>query len=317
MAKASSTSSSSFPKAAVVAVLAIALCEAFFLAKSDPLCGLPFFEPKVDDAALIVKRELAAKSEGAIVLAGDSSCLTGLRAKELEAILGTPVVNLGTLSSHTTHGYADTVEAALAKNPKLVVVALLPQSIELNEWRTRFFGLYARHLLATGLRNEQFPLTLRERWDWLAHKHEFNVFPPEFGGSFQQYRKDLMTEQGWSPEKKKYDTRDFVREEFNPTELSTSGLERLISAAEAMGVPVVFFWSPHPIDAVSKAYQAAVKAWTTQLQAQHPKLIVPRLTVPAWPRERFGSVTHLTPEAASANTKHLADALQSTDRRDR
>jgi hypothetical protein len=40
---------------------------------------------------------------------------------------------------------------------------------------------------------------------------------------------------------------------------------------------------------------------------------VPRFSVLAWPRECFGSVTHLTPEAATANTRKLADALRTRD----
>lgn len=310
MAKVSSTSSSRVPKAALLAVIAVLASEVAFLAKSDPLCGVPFLEPKVDDAALIVKRELIMKSEGAIVLAGDSSCLTGLRSKELGTVLGSPAVNLGTLSSHTTHGYADYAEEALAKNPKLLVIALLPQSIELNEWRTRFFGLYSRHLIASGHRNPDFPISLRERWDWLAHRHEFNVFPPEFGGSFARYRQDLLAENGWYPEKKQYDQPDFVRDEFVPTDLSVSGFERMVKSANDRCIPVVLYWSPHPTGAFSKKYQDAVRDWTKQIHLKWPLLAVTRDTLPGWPNDRFGSVTHLKPAAASLNTKELAESIR-------
>jgi len=295
----------------------IAASEAAFLATSEPLCGVPWLSPQVDDAALIVKRELLPQAEDAVVLAGDSSCLTGLKAKQLAAELGVPAVNLGTLSSHTTHGFADLVCTTLSQplKPRLIVFSLLPQSVELNEERTRIFGTYARDLNAYGKNNHHYKISLQERADWLVHKHQFNVFPPEYGGSLTQYRQDLINEAGWYPETGKYRSRDFVRQEFVPTEFSVSGIRTLLDAAAEKRVQIVFFWSPFPTDAVSPEYLAAIQRWTQDLQQQYPSLIVPRLTAPAWSATEFGRVTHLTPKAAEENTRQLAEFLKPRLRR--
>src|SRR5437762_378271 len=133
-----------FTRAAALAIALIAASETLFLATSEPLTGLPVFQPTVDDATLVLKRNLVPRSTGEIVIVGDSSCMMGLEPREFERAGLGPAVNLGTLLNMTVPGFALLGKQALTTDPppRAIVVALLPRSLETTEAQARKFGLF-------------------------------------------------------------------------------------------------------------------------------------------------------------------------------
>ncbi len=304
---------SRLPKAAVLAVLLIVAGEAVFLAKTEPLTGLPYLQPTADDAILTAKQKLIPKAAGRVVLVGDSSCTMGLKPAVLEAETGVPAVNLGTISTMTLAGFADLIDraCALEPRPRAVVFAALPRSFEVTEQQAHDFQLVGRYLTANSRGSPLYSSTIRERWEWLVRKHRVNVFPAEFGGSYRKYEADLLAADGWYPERGRYVLRPGeARDEFRPSEWAERGLMRLAEVCREHDVPLLVWWSPAPADSISEQYAAGVETFTARVRASLPGVPFPRPTVPRWEPARFGSVTHVTPTAAEANTRELAAALR-------
>lgn len=300
------------PRAAVVAVAIILASEAVFLATTEPLTGLPYLQPTGDDAIIAAKQKLIDQTAGGILLVGDSSCTMGLQPRLIEAETGRRAVNLGAISTMTFAGFADlTARAcALPRPPAQIVVAVLPQSFEVTGERAHEFGLVGRYLTAYGRRSPIFSPTIRERWDWLVRKHRVNIFPPQFGGSYARYEQDLLSTGGWYPERGRYAFKDGdLRERFQPSAFATQGLMELAAACGSHKVPLTFWWSPSPEDSATPGYAAEVKGFTDRLRTMLPHAAFPRETVPRWAASQFGSVTHVTPQAAEINTRELAAAL--------
>lgn len=300
-------SPSRVPKAAVLALAVIVAGEVAFQATTEPLTGLPYLQPTADDAILVAKQALLPKAAGRLVLVGDSSCTMGLQPKPLDA------VNLGTISTMTLAGFADLTERACALDPPptRVVFAALPRSFEVTDSQAHEFQLVGRYLTATGRGSPVYSPTVRERWEWLVRKRRVNAFPPEFGGSYQQYERDLLAADGWYPERGRYALKPGEeRDAFKPTEFATAGLKRLAAVCREKGVPLTVWWSPAPADSITERYAAEVQAFTDRLRPELPGVEFPRPTVTRWDVSRFGSVTHVTPAGAEINTRELADALK-------
>ncbi|HEX4614051.1 MAG TPA: hypothetical protein VH092_38065, partial [Urbifossiella sp.] len=196
----------SLPRAGLAALAVVLATEAAFLAGTDPLTGLPVFQPTVDDATLTVKRRMLPLAAGAVVLTGDSSCTMGLRPDVLRDEAGLSAVNLGTLSSFTLPGFADLTAEALDRPdpPRAVVVALLPRSFGVSEADARGFGLLGRYLVATGRRPATYRVTADDWRAWFMKKHRLNIFPPEFGGSYAAYEREAAAGGGFFPERGTY-----------------------------------------------------------------------------------------------------------------
>src|SRR6478736_651987 len=126
---------------ALAALCLIVLGEGVFLSLSEPLTGLPVLQPTADDATLVAKRRLLSSADAGIVLVGDSSCMMGLDPVVLTAGGLPATVNLGALLSFTVAGFADLGEEALARLPhvRVLVLAVLPRSLEVTEQRAREF----------------------------------------------------------------------------------------------------------------------------------------------------------------------------------
>lgn len=300
------------PRAAALAVAVIFASEVAFLAVTEPLTGLPYLQPTGDDAIIAAKQKLISRAAGSILLVGDSSCTMGLQPRLIEAETGRAAVNLGTISTMTFVGFADLAAraCALPQPPSHVVLAVLPRSFEVTGEQAHDFGLVGRYFTAYGRSSPIFAPTVRERWEWLVRKHRVNIFPPQFGGSYARYEEDLLSTGGWYPERGHYALKPGdIRERFVPSEFATQGLMQLAAACHANKIPLTIWWSPSPDDSVTPRYAAEVQGFTARLRSALPHAVFPRETVPRWAASRFGSVTHVTPEAAEINTRELAATL--------
>ena len=301
------------PKAAILAVLLVVGSEVLFLVTTEPLTGLPYLQPTADDAILVAKQKLIPRAAGRVALIGDSSCTMGLQPDLLEAETGLPTVNLGTISTMTMVGFADLTERVceLDPPPKFVVFVALPRSFEVSEKQAHEYQLVGRYLTAYHRSSPDFTPPTREQWEWFVRKHRFNVFPNEFGGSYQKYEQELLSQEGWYPERGQYKLKPGEeRDHFQPTEFAVQGLTRIVTLCKTNQIPLLVWWSPAPADSITPSYGTGVTAYSEQTQRTFPGLPFPRATVPRWDPSRFGTVTHVTPDGAAINTRELATAIK-------
>ncbi len=322
MFKSSSTSSFSptpeervprkaVPVAAFAFVAIVTMVEAAFWTTTDRLCGIPWLQPTADTGTVVAKRRLLADASGSVVLVGDSACMMGLIPSVVSEGCGAPVVNLGTLSSFTLAGFgalgAEALEAA--PPPRALVIAVLPRSLTVSEDRAREFGLVGQYLVAYGRSSEQYRPDWRDYRSWLFFKHRFNVFPAEFGGSFERFAGMLTETKGWFAEPKVYSRPPEVEAQWEPDRFSTNCLLGLIEKAVRKGIPILLWWSPSPRDAVTEGYADAVERWAASFSASAPSLSFLQLRPPRWDPRLFGTVTHVNPEGARQNSQLLGQAL--------
>lgn len=296
--------------AALSAALLILVTELVFYARTQPLTGIPVFQPTADDATVTAKRDMLTEAAGKIVLLGDSSCMMGLNPHALGAVPRQDAINLGTLILVSMPGFADAVDELLAQSPPpvAIVVAVLPRCLEISEPQVRDFTLFGRYLVAYQKSVPEYPLTAVDFWNWHFRKHRVNRFPPELGGSFETFRSKLIANGGHLPEQGVYSgpSKEF-RDTFRPTNYSELGLKRLIDSANRKSVPVILWWSPSPSDAVSTKYLDAARQFGDRISAE-TGIFVPR-PPPAWDPALFGTVTHVNLAGADRNSNELGKAL--------
>jgi hypothetical protein len=299
------------PSAAVAAILLIVLSEWLFLSATEPLSGWPVFELAADDAVYLVKRQLIERAPGRIVLVGDSSCTMDLVPTEIAPAAG-PVVNLGTIINMSPAGFAVIAREALAQEPppRAVVLAMLPQALEVTEQQAREWDQLGRYLIAYGEESPLYRPGVTDALYWFFRKHRVNVFPVEWGGSYPVFAAAVKKADGFRSEIKKYPGARFVRASFEPADFSLAALGELVQSAKARGVPAVLWLNPSPVDAVTPAFTAVVDRFLGQLQGEVPDLIVAQKRMPVWGGEHFGTVTHLQPEAAKVHSREFGAALK-------
>ena len=302
---------SGFSAVGWITLALIVATEAWFLAASEPLTGIPFLEPTSDDATVVAKRRLMKRSDGAIVLIGDSSCMFGLEPGIIRDAVRVPCVNLGTLLSFTLGGYESLIQEVLERQkPAAVVLVLNPRAFRPEAIDAARFGMLGRYLFAYHRDNHGYAARFKEFQSWFFRKHQFNTFPREFGGSFRAFQARLDSSGGFFPEFHHYPGA-LPREQeavFDPSEFTRAALARLRETARAKGVPVFFRWSPVPRDAVDSAFVAAVNAFGGELASRYGFGMLGD-SLPAWRPELFATVTHLNAEGAEMNSRDLAARL--------
>ena len=294
--------------AGVAAALMIVVGECAFLATTPPMTGQPLLEPTADDAVIQAKLDLMPRAAGAVALVGDSSCFMGLDPREL----GTPAVNLGTLSSLTMAGYAAMTAELLRRPepPRAVVVAVLPRALEVNEMRARDYQALGRTLAATGWRSPHFPVGMSDHTGLFARKHQWNTFPPEFGGSYRAFAAKLAETGGYRAETKSRIEIPWVRDEFTPEPFAVDNFRRLVRDCHSRGVPLVLWWSPSPDAAETQRYRDGVRDWAEEFAASEPRLIVPQPSPPGWPARLFATESHVNQQGTFRNSHELAESLR-------
>ncbi len=297
--------------AAFAAAVLILLSELVFLSNTEPLSGWPVFELAADDAVYVVKRELLERTHGQVVLVGDSSCTMDLVPADIAGATG-PVMNLGTIINMTPAGFAVIAKEALAKEPppRAVVLAVLPQALEVTEERAEEWDQLGRYLIAYRQTSPLYTPRVTDYLYWFYRKHRYNVFPPQMGGSFPVFAANVLKADGYMPEITKYIGAQKVRDTFEPAAFSRAAVAELVRSAKERGVPAVLWLNPSPADGVSKNFTAAVDRFLEELRREEPDLIVAQARTPVWGVEHFGTVTHLTPASAKVHSREFGKALK-------
>lgn len=298
------------PIAGCLAIAIVLTLTVVFVKITEPLTGLPYLQPVADDAVVTAKWSLFDRAENSLVLVGDSSCMHGLQPDVFSKITGKKVVNLGTLSSMTTVGFSEMAHS-VSKIHKIegIVYSILPQSLEVSAEKAKEFGQIGRYLTAYGNQYDLYNVSLRERLKWLARKYQFNQFPAEFEGSYEAFRASVAKNSGFYPEHTKELVIEEVRDEFIADDFSISGLIAAQANARKLGIPIFFVINPKPAGSVTENYINQVNQYLTKLRSQHPDLQFLGESFYALDDSKFGTETHLTPEAALVYSEQIADKL--------
>lgn len=287
-------------RTALAFIAGVVVIEVCFLGCSEPLSGMPFFEPTMDVAVLVAKRRMAQEAGGKIVLVGDSACWMDLIPEVIEPTLGQPVLNLGTNANFTIPGFILLAEEAMQCQPppRAVVFVMLPHSLNMTEQKAREFGQLGRYLLAYNGSSGQYQPSFEDWRNWIFFKHRFNLFPPQAGGSYKAFSCRLEANSGWDAEQGEYMGKAKPRTGFVPSPFSSDALRAFVQKAKERGIPVCFWWAPSPIGAYEPPFRPAAQRELQAVSASAPWLRFFQTEPPIWPDSKFGSVTHLNPEAA-------------------
>lgn len=300
-------------KAAIMAAMTVAVLELVFWFSSDPMTGLPYFQPTADDATVVVKHEMLKLSHDDIYVAvGDSSCMMGVVPSVFQQERGERLLNLGTLATFTTAGYSSFGRSLVpaGSRPRAILYVVLPRSFEVTEAQAREYGLLGRYGAAYGVDLGMYVVSPRERALGFFRKHRMNLFPSEFGGSFSVFRERIIHSGGFVPEVGQYVPGGAKRTDFNLSPWALNQFEGLVQDAHRNQVDVFLWFSPRPVGYCTKSYLTQVVNELHPLEEKYPNFHLLQTEVPHWPAECFGSVTHLNAQNAERNTIELALAIE-------
>jgi hypothetical protein len=301
-----------YPIGALLALGIIAVSEIVFICGTEPLSGLPLLQPTADDAVVIAKRSLLTEASGSVAIIGDSSALHGLDPTQMSGVAGRQFTNLGTLASLTMVGYSQLGMELLEgeKPPSAILLAVLPQTLAIDFKKSNEMGQISRYLVAYGRRGSSVPrYPVRSYADWLVRKHRINSFPAEFGGTFGEFDKQLVSTRGFFPEHKHLVNRARVVDSFQPSRLSVEALDEVISLAESRSIPVMFLFNPKPDSVIAGTYSSDTQKFLAELKYRHPEIHVLRPDAPVWEERLFGTETHLDPEGVARNSAEVAQLV--------
>jgi len=290
-----------YPSSALIAILVIACIECPFLIMSENLTGLPTLQPTADDAVIVAKRALYNRATGRVAIIGDSSSFHGLNPAEMSNAKNIEFMNFGTLASLTLAGYSSMgVELLNLKSPpKAILLTVLPQTLTIDKERARSMEQVGRFLIAYDIAlKDVYDTSSKEYLDWIVEKHRFNIFPPEFGGSFHNFNETLRQNNGFMEEKKRQINTSATIQSLNPSSLSLASINFLVAAAKHKEVPVFIVLSPKPRSTISGSYLADSTKLLSELRKKYPTLIVPQSVAPVWGDAYFGTESHLNLDGA-------------------
>lgn len=295
--------------AAIATCLIIVSAESWFWFSTDPLSGAPWLEPSADVGTVMAKHDMLSDAGGRILLVGDSSCMMGLIP---EIVTGRPdgCLNLGTLSSFTLAGVESIVAEAIDAEvpPSMIVVAVLPQTLDVSAEQAEEFGLLGPYLAAYHQTSVAYTPTISDWHNWIFRKHQFGKFPPQFGGKYSVFRETLGRSGGYFEEPGHYEGTAMPRETVNLSEYSRRSARAIAELCQTHQIPLVFWLSPVPSDSVTEGYLISTNRIAQELGSPGTAH-VPRNGSPAWDPGLFGSVTHLTRAGAELNSSELAQYL--------
>lgn len=303
------------PWACILAVIVIALGDLLFVATSEPMTGLGLLQPTADDATLVSKRALFGQSKDNVVLVGDSSCLNGLSPEHMGDPAGVSFVNLCTLSSATMLGFVDMAMETLESTdtrPKAIVVSVLPQSLEVTLEESVGFDTVGRYLFAYGREPGPYDLGIADIWSWYVKKHRFNVFPPQWGGSYTRFLRDLERTSGYLPSKSDRYTpppADYIKTSFAASHLFYASMDALLTKAATAKVPVLLQLNPKAAGSVTAGYIVGIEGELTRLKSRFPNLRVVRPQHWVRATHLFSDSNHLHAEASPVYSEELGAQL--------
>lgn len=301
-----------YPAAAILSVIIIVAIEIVFFFKTEPLTGAPYLQPTADDAVVVAKRALSSDAANKIVIVGDSSSLYGIRPKDVLDQTGMDLINLGTLASLTMIGYCDMAARLLnsPNKPKAIILAVLPQTMEQDERQAREMGQIGRYLIAYGSEiPSSYNLNFRDYISWFEKKHRFNIFPPQFGGSYNNFESQLRLESGFLPEQTNKINYSRTIDTFSASNMSALALKELEKVAAFHGIPLLFAFNPKPKSLASKQYIEETNAYLKSLKKEKGHLL--NLTTESlfWDDIYFGTETHLNEKGVKKYSGYLSRML--------
>lgn len=300
------------PTAAIVAFLTIFAIEIIFLASAEPLTGLPYLQPTADDAVIVAKRSLMNKASTRMVIIGDSSAMHGIEPSILHDKTGKNFLNLATLASMTITGYCELgKELLLSPNkPQALILAALPQTFEFDSEKVDEMGQLGRYLISYHAHSTPpYNPTTNDYIQWFAKKHRFNIFPPEFGGSFANLQMQLSASDGYLAEKKNHINHDRKIGRFKASELSIRATNELFLIAQKQNIPIYFILTPKPSSLVSEQYEADTRIFLRSIKAEFPFVRILQDSAPRWGDELFSTETHLNHFGSKLFSEILANMI--------
>jgi hypothetical protein len=301
-----------FPAGGLAAVVLIVLLEVWCFQTTEPLTGLPYFEPTADDAVVVAKRNLFPRAAGALALVGDSSCTMGLDPAVLSGKAGIRAVNLGLMANFSFPGFAVIVEELLEQPvpPEGVALIFLPHTLTISEPMTRQYDILGRYLIAYNRSLPQYPLHQADWRSWFARKHRYNRLAPELGGSITALKQRMEDSLGFFTETSTYHGARQVWDHFEASSYAIQGIRMIAQATKARHVPFMIWLSPAPSDAITDAYRHDAYQVLLDLQRECPWVQIPQAEVPVWEPKYFTTVTHVNRKAAQVNSRQFAEAYQ-------
>jgi hypothetical protein len=295
--------------AAVATCLIIVSAETWFWLSTDPLSGAPWLEPSADVGTVMAKHDMLSDAGDKLLLVGDSSCMMGL-IPEIVSGHHEGCLNLGTLSSFTLAGVESIVAEAVRADvpPSLIVLAVLPQTLDVSAEQAEEFGLVGPYLTAYHQTSVAYQPTIADWHKWIFRKHQFGKFPAQFGGKYSVFRETLGHSGGYFEEPGHYEGTVTPRETVKLSEYSRRSADAIAELCRTHQIPLIFWLSPVPSDSVTEEYLISTNRIAQEL-GFNETVHVPRSGSPAWHPALFGSVTHLTRAGATQNSQELAQFL--------
>ena len=292
--------------AALATCLIVISAETWFWLSTDSLSGAPYLEPTADVGTVMAKHEMLSDAGGRILLVGDSSCMMGL-IPEIVSGSRDGCLNLGTLSSFTLAGVESIVAEVVQADvpPSVIVVAVLPQTLDVSAEQAEEFGLVGPYLAAYRQTSVSYTPSVADWHKWIFRKHQFGRFPDQFGGRYTAFREILGRSGGYFEEPGHYEGTETPRDTVKLTDFSRRSANAIVDLCRTRQIPLIFWLSPIPSDSVTDSNLAATNNIAQEL-GSGGTVQLPRSGSPAWEPALFGSVTHLTHAGAVQNSAELA-----------
>lgn len=281
---------------------------------SDPLTGYPLLQPTADDAVVQAKQNLQTEQiAGKVIIVGDSSSLHGLKPNKMNENGQLSFINMGTLASLTLVGYCEmAIQAMQSDNkPRAILLAILPQTLQTDLSKAKQMQHLGRFLVAyKHTNNGIYTVAPREYLDWLAHKHRFNLFPEQFGGSYKHFSKLLEDTLGFFPEEKQHINTNTPLGNLNVSDMSIAALERLTMVSSAESIPVLLALSPKPETAVTEAYRNSAHSITNEIKRRFPTITILPNAGEVWEARWFGTRNHLNRQGADLYSIQVTNQIE-------
>lgn len=324
---------------ATVALLVVFESALAFRGAPEPGLGGTFYGghevPSMEESVVQwqVAHAMASQDPVDLVVIGDSSCLMGVRPKELEEVTGRTAINLGTVATLYSDGHADLLEEFIERRgvPKAVVYHTSAiygigfySAEEIDET-----GLLQRYRLWRGIRPRGLASNVPSVRRFRKHAQDWPdglLVSREARRSFLEvsrgpYPSDVamraMVEElgGGMVEPEQWDwTREQPEEarSLHYNEDVFPGLRRIAALAETYGFDLIIVLNPMPEAYRSADFEAAFAEYMTAFERELPaigrlKYLTPRLR---YYSDGFcGTVCHLNDPGAVENSRQIGKWL--------
>lgn len=299
-----------FPKTVKIVVILILLIETVFISVSNPITGYPFFEPTADNA-VIEQKLFMANYESDITFIGDSSALFGISPSAMRTPESpSKILNLGTIASFGIAGYYELFKRHVNETaPKHVILALLPQTLELKEKAISKYRNYSDFLCATRNISYWVSKNIKNCTIWYRSKHQFNIFPTALGGSYARFSRNISESLGHLKETHEYTSPERIHTSFTPSDYSHIFLEKFFELAKQKNITLSVIFNPKPSSSITENYAQDAMNFLNTLSERYPDTSPIKGLPLVMDDKYFATETHLNEEGAQLHSKKIAKAL--------